>query len=44
MIYGKLGLAYDMPINQLMVLTVEAVHEAMEETVARARREMVQRF
>jgi pyruvate dehydrogenase E1 component alpha subunit len=34
----KLGLAYDMPSKPVDGLTVEAVHEAMEEAVARARR------
>jgi pyruvate dehydrogenase E1 component alpha subunit len=34
----KLGLAYDMPSKAVDGLTVEAVHEAMEEAVARARR------
>lgn len=34
----KLGLAYDMPSKPVDGLTVEAVHEAIEEAVARARR------
>ena len=34
----KLGLAYDMPSKPVDGLSVEAVHEAMEEAVARARR------
>ena len=34
----KLGLAYDMPSKPVDGLTVESVHEAMEEAVARARR------
>jgi pyruvate dehydrogenase E1 component alpha subunit len=34
----KLGLAYDMPSKPVDGLTVEAVHEAMEEAVNRARR------
>lgn len=34
----KLGLAYDMPSKAVDGLTVEAVHEAIEEAVARARR------
>ncbi len=34
----KLGLAYDMPSKAVDGLSVEAVHEAMEEAVARARR------
>ena len=34
----KLGLAYDMPSKPVDGLTVEAVHEAMEEAVDRARR------
>jgi pyruvate dehydrogenase E1 component alpha subunit len=34
----KLGLAYDMPSKPVDGLTVEAVHEAMEEAAARARR------
>jgi pyruvate dehydrogenase E1 component alpha subunit len=34
----KLGLAYDMPSKPVDGLSVEAVHEAMEESVARARR------
>jgi len=34
----KLGLAYDMPAKPVDGLTVEAVHEAMEEAVDRARR------
>ncbi len=34
----KLGLAYDMPSKPVDGLTVEEVHEAMEEAVARARR------
>jgi pyruvate dehydrogenase E1 component alpha subunit len=34
----KLGLAYDMPSKPVDGLTVEAVHDAMEEAVARARR------
>jgi len=34
----KLGLAYDMPSKPVDGLNVEAVHEAMEEAVARARR------
>jgi len=34
----KLGLAYDMPAKPVDAMTVEAVHEAMEEAVARARR------
>ena len=34
----KLGLAYDMPSKPVDGLTVEAVHEAMEDAVARARR------
>ena len=34
----KIGLAYDMPSKPVDGLTVEAVHEAMEEAVARARR------
>jgi pyruvate dehydrogenase E1 component alpha subunit len=34
----KIGLAYDMPAKPVDGLTVEAVHEAMEEAVARARR------
>ncbi|MCZ8286318.1 MAG: thiamine pyrophosphate-dependent enzyme, partial [Bacteroidia bacterium] len=34
----KLGLAYDMPSKPVDGLTVEAVHEAMEEAVSRARR------
>jgi pyruvate dehydrogenase E1 component alpha subunit len=34
----KLGLAYDMPSKAVDGLTVEAVHEAMEEAAARARR------
>jgi pyruvate dehydrogenase E1 component alpha subunit len=34
----KLGLAYDMPSKPVDGLSVEAVHEAMEEAVTRARR------
>jgi pyruvate dehydrogenase E1 component alpha subunit len=34
----KLGLAYDMPSKPVDGLTVEAVHDAIEEAVARARR------
>lgn len=34
----KIGLAYDMPSKPVDGLTVEAVHEAMEEAVNRARR------
>jgi pyruvate dehydrogenase E1 component alpha subunit len=34
----KLGLAYDMPSKPVDGLSVEAVHEAIEEAVARARR------
>lgn len=34
----KIGLAYDMPSKPVDGLNVEAVHEAMEEAVARARR------
>lgn len=34
----KIGLAYDMPSKPVDGLTVESVHEAMEEAVARARR------
>src|ERR1043165_2994691 len=34
----KLGLAYDMPAKPVDAMTVEAVHEAIEEAVARARR------
>lgn len=34
----KIGLAYDMPSKAVDGLTVEAVHEAIEEAVARARR------
>ncbi len=34
----KIGLAYDMPAKPVDAMTVEAVHEAMEEAVARARR------
>ncbi len=34
----KLGLAYDMPSKPVDGLNVEAVHEAMEEAVSRARR------
>jgi pyruvate dehydrogenase E1 component alpha subunit len=34
----KLGLAYDMPAKAVDGLTVEAVHEAMEDAVNRARR------
>jgi pyruvate dehydrogenase E1 component alpha subunit len=34
----KIGLAYDMPSKAVDGMTVEAVHEAMEEAVARARR------
>lgn len=34
----KIGLAYDMPSKPVDGLTVEAVHEAIEEAVARARR------
>jgi pyruvate dehydrogenase E1 component alpha subunit len=34
----KLGLAYDMPSKPVDGLSVEAVHEAMEEAVSRARR------
>lgn len=34
----KIGLAYDMPSKPVNGLNVEAVHEAMEEAVARARR------
>jgi pyruvate dehydrogenase E1 component alpha subunit len=34
----KLGLAYDMPSKPVDGLSVEAVHEAVEEAVARARR------
>jgi pyruvate dehydrogenase E1 component alpha subunit len=34
----KLGLAYDMPSKPVDGLTVEAVHEAIEEAVNRARR------
>jgi pyruvate dehydrogenase E1 component alpha subunit len=34
----KLGLAYDMPAKPVDGMTVEAVHEAMEEAAARARR------
>lgn len=34
----KIGLAYDMPSKPVDGLTVEAVHEAMEEAVSRARR------
>ena len=34
----KLGLAYDMPAKPVDGMSVEAVHEAMEEAVARARR------
>jgi pyruvate dehydrogenase E1 component alpha subunit len=34
----KIGLAYDMPSKPVDGMTVEAVHEAMEEAVARARR------
>lgn len=34
----KIGLAYDMPAKPVDGMTVEAVHEAMQEAVARARR------
>ena len=34
----KIGLAYDMPSKPVDGLTVESVHEAMDEAVARARR------
>lgn len=34
----ELGLAYDMPSKPVDGLTVESVHEAMEEAVDRARR------
>lgn len=34
----KLGLAYDMPSKQVDGMSVEAVHEAMEESVNRARK------
>ncbi len=34
----KIGLAYDMPAKPVDAMTVQAVHQAMEEAVARARR------